>query len=485
MTASGPARVVVVGGGVSGLTAAYELRKRHPELLVSLLEAGDRAGGKVRTEHVDGFTIEGGPDSLVTFKPAALALAAELGLADELVPADDSTSGSHVLGDGRLRPVPAGMNGFMPQRVWPMVTTRLLPLSTKLRMAMEYVVPRSHDPRDETVEAFVTRRLGPGVYHRLIEPMVGAIFAADPGRLSVDGTLPHLRQAERRHGSLVRAVIAERRLAGRARKAQKPGARPVGGAGIVAPAGGMGRIVDELVRRLPGVVVALRTRVTTVEDAAGPGYLVHVVDGGGDATTVHADAVVLAVPATVAAAILEPLEPDVSATLRRTPYSSTVTVSLGYRTEDVPALPKGHGYLVPQRERRAARACTWSSVKYPGLRAPEGHELFRVSLGGPGQDLAGRSEAELVGLAREELARTLQVTAEPVVARAFSWTGVMPQYAPGHHERLAEIDHALSGRPGLALAGSAYHGQSVSDCVASGQRAAEQVEAALAAVPVR
>ena len=468
-------RVVVVGGGISGLAAAYELRSSRPDLAVTLLEAADRLGGKVRTEHVAGFTIEGGPDSLVTFKPAALALARELGLTAELRPADESTAGSHVLGDGRLRPVPAGMNGFMPQRVWPIATTRLLPLRTKLRMAMEYAVPRSHDPRDETVEAFVTRRLGHGVYRRLIEPMVGAIFAADPARLSIEGTLPHLREAERDHGSLVRAVLAQRRATARA---GRPGPRGASPATLVAPAGGMGRLVEELVRRLDGVPIGLGTRVAAVESVE-EGYLLRVVDAAGAASVLTADGVVLAVQAPVAAGLLERLEPGVAATLRRTPYSSTVTVSLGYRAEDVPTLPKGHGYLVPQREGRTARACTWSSVKFPGLRAPAGHVLLRVSLGGPDRDLSGRSDDELVDLAREEVAQTLGVRAEPVVARAFAWTGVMPQYAPGHRERVADAELALGRRPGLALAGSAYHGQSVSDCVASGRRAATAVAAAL------
>lgn len=466
--------VVVVGGGIAGLTAAYELGTRHPEVSVTVVEAGDRLGGKVHTEHVDGFVIEAGPDSLMTFKPAALQLARELGLAEELQPADESTAGSHILGGGRLRPVPAGMSGFMPQRIWPMATTRLLPPATKLRMALECAVPASADPRDETVERFVTRRLGEGAYRRLVEPMVGAIFAADPGNLSVQGSLPHLAEAEQRHGSLAKAVLAQRRTTRRAARTTRSGAVPQ--PPLVAPAEGMGRLVDALVAALHGVRFALSTRVSAIEPAGEAGYVVFLDEPSGGSVRMHADAVVLAVPATVAAGILEGLDPEVGALLGATPYSSTVTVSLGYRAEDVPPLPAGHGYLVPQAERRAARACTWTSVKFPGTRAPSGHVLLRVSLGGAGRDsVAGLPEDELVAMARREVEETLGVHGEPVVARSFAWEGVMPQYAPGHHERLAQAERALTAFPGIALAGSGFHGMSVSDCVTSGRRAADLI----------
>ena len=210
MTSRAP-HVVVVGAGITGLTTAYRLRQRRAEIRITVVEGSARPGGKIITDHVDGFVIEGGPDSIVTFKPQALALALELGLAGRLRSNDASTSGTYVMHRGRPRRLPDGMNGFIPRRIWPIAKTGLLTPAAKVRLLLEYAVPARRDPSDESVESFVSRRLGAQAYRRLVEPLVSGIFAADPAHLSLQATMPQLRAAEEKHGSLVRSVLAERK----------------------------------------------------------------------------------------------------------------------------------------------------------------------------------------------------------------------------------------------------------------------------------
>lgn len=463
--------VVVVGAGITGLTTAYRLRQRRPEILITVVEGSARLGGKIITDHVDGFVIEGGPDSIVTFKPQALDLALELGLAGRLRSNDVSTSGTYVMHHGRPRRLPDGMNGFIPRRIWPIARTGLLTPAAKIRLLLEYAVPARRDPSDESVESFVSRRLGTQAYRRLVEPLVSGIFAADPAHLSMQATMPQLRAAEEEHGSLVRSVLAERRAARRAPRLPRTTSSTMA---MVAPMSGMGELVEALRRNLPGVDTLLHTRVVTIDHAHSGGYSVQVATARGR-ERLTADAVVVAVPATAAADALQGLDHGLATVLRETPYSSSATVSLGYRAADVPQRLKGHGYLVPAQERRMARACTWSSSKYPG-RAPHGHVLLRVSLGGPGRPtLAGMTDVQLLSMAQGELRASLEITAEPVVGRVYSWTGVMPQYAVGHLSRVAAAERILSAHPGIVLAGSGYHGLSIPDCIGSAERAAATV----------
>ena len=474
MTSRAP-HVVVVGAGITGLTTAYRLRQHRPVIRITVVEGSTRPGGKIITDHVDGFVIEGGPDSIVTFKPQALDLAMELGLAGRLRSNDASTSGTYVMHRGRPRRLPDGMNGFIPRRIWPIAKTGLLTPAAKIRLLLEYAVPTRRDPSDESVESFVSRRLGAQVYRRLVEPLVSGIFAADPADLSLQATLPQLRAAEEKHGSLVRSVVAERRADRRAaRRALHLPTTASSARAMVAPMAGMGELVEALGRNLPGVDTLLQTRVVAIDRAHDGGYSVELATARGR-EWLPADAVVVAVPATAAADALQGLDHGLATVLRETPYSSSVTVSLGYRAADVPKRLEGHGYLVPAQERRMARACTWSSSKYPG-RAPHGHVLLRVSLGGAGRPtLAGMSDSQLQSMAQSELAASLGITADPVVGRVYSWTGVMPQYTVGHLSRVAAAERILSVHPGIVLAGSGYHGLSIPDCIGSAERAAASV----------
>ncbi|GAB2700186.1 protoporphyrinogen oxidase [Thalassiella azotivora] len=473
------ARVVVVGGGITGLTTAHRLLTAAPDLRVTVLEAGDRAGGKVVTDHVDGFVLDGGPDSLLTSRPHAVDLARELGLGEELVPADRLAAGTSLVRRGRLRPLPDGLMGLLPKDPWPVMRSSLLTPAGRARLACEYLVRPREDDADESVRAFVTRRLGAQAYDRIAEPLVSGVLATDPSEASVLATMRHLRSVEQAHGGLAKAVLAQRRAARDAsgatssRATSPPAATPP--PPLLTPTGGMGALVDALLVALAvaGADVRTGSPVTAVQRRGG-GYRVEHAGG-----SVDADAVVLAVPAGVAADAVTDLGADLAGALRTTTYGSTAVVSLGYRAHEVRDAVRGHGYLVPASEGRLARACTWTSAKLPG-RAPVGHALVRVSLGGPGRpDLDAFTDADLVERARAELRSPAGVTADPLLARVHRWSGVMPQYHVGHLDRVAEATCRVAAHPGLHLAGSAWHGVGLSDCVASATRTAGAVLAGL------
>lgn len=449
--------VVVAGGGIAGLSAAHRLHSLHPDWAITLVEASDRLGGKLLTTRVDGFVMEAGPDSMLGTHPAGAALLTELDL--DLAPPAGRGQGTFVVSRGRMHKLPDSMMGLLPRRPWSLAVSRLLSPWSKLRMAMEYVVPARSGDEDESVASFVSRRLGRGAYLRLGDPMVGGIFAADPARLSLLSSLPHLRAAEKQHGGLIRAMLADRKG-----RSSPP---------LLAPTTGMDAIVTGLAERLHHVDVRLSSTLVGVE-AAESGWTLTL--GSDEMTsTLAADAVVVAVPAGAAATALATVAPDAAAELSTAEHTSTVTVSLGYREGDVPTQHRDRNFLTPSGEGLATRACTWSSTKFPG-RAPAGHVLLRVSLGGPGRPATdGLNDDELVALARRELRTTLALSAEPVVTSVQRWERLMPQYAVGHRERMDRVQRALAAHPGIALAGSGFHGVSVPDCIASGQRAADAV----------
>ncbi len=463
--------VLVVGGGITGLAAAYRLSQQAEQ--VTLVESAQRLGGKVGTERVEGFLIERGPDSFMTATPQAWQLAEELGV--ELVPVRAGGAPALLLGDA-LRPLPEGMSGFMPRRALPLARSELFSPFGKCRMALELVVPPRRDDEDESLEQFTTRRLGRQAYDRLVEPVTAGIFSGDPSQLSVLATMPHLRAAEARHGGLIRAMLAERRAA----RGSSPDARSGAGPAVVAPAEGMGALVDALALQLAaaeGVDVRLGTTVDALRRTPA-GYLA-TLRCAGAVSTLAVDALVLAVPGTAAAGILRGIGAgDIGRELTGIPQASTVTVSLGYRRQDVPSLARrlpGHGYLIAGEREGPARAVTWSSAKLP-YRAPEGHELLRVSLGGARRpSVAALTDQEVVAAARDELAQTLGIRTEPIVTVAHRWIDLMPQYTVGHPDRVARIERALRSHPSVVLAGSSLHGLGVPDCIASGARAAAAV----------
>jgi oxygen-dependent protoporphyrinogen oxidase len=462
-----PPHVVVVGGGVSGLAAAYRLVAGGAR--VTVLEAGGRLGGMLHTEHADGFVLERGADSVVAAKPATRELCEHLGVAGRLT--GPAVRGALVARGGQLRRLPAGLSGLMPTRLGPLATSRVLSARGLVRAALEPWQPAPCDGAgDESLEAFVTRRLGREAYERLVEPLLTGIYAGDGGRLSVSATFPQLRAVEREHGSLVRGLRA------RSRAAALP-ASP-----FLTLAGGMQELVDALegaLRASGRVEIRLHTPVRLVrapQAAAEGGAVVVALEHGG---WLRADAVVVAAPAPRAAHVLAGVDAALAADLGAVPHGSTATVTLAFDRADVPHALDATGYVVPRVERRDVLACTFASSKWAG-RAPAGAALFRVFAGGVHRaELVERDDAALVALARAELAATLGVRAAPRLARVARWVRAMPQYELGHPELVARVARHLAARPWLALAGNAYAGVGIPDCIRSGQAAADRVLGAL------
>lgn len=455
-------RVAIVGGGISGLAAAEALVRSESSVEVTVLEAADRLGGVIRTERTGGYVIEHGPDVLLAAKPAARELCERIGLGARLHGTTPGIGRAYILTRGRLRPLPAGMSGLVPARPAAFLLTAPLAWGARLRAAVEPLVRKGDAHREETVEQFMVRRLGRGMYEAIVEPLLSGIHAGDGRELSIDAAFPQLREREQQHGSLARG-------AGRAR-------RP--GPAFLSLPGGLGEMVDALGAALEATGrVALSTgaevRRLTVADC---GALLELASG----ERRNADAVILAVPSGPMGRLVGGLSATAAALLESVRTSSVSIVTLACPVASVGHPIDASGYAVPRREGRPVLACTWSSAKFPG-RAPAGQALFRVFIGGAGRaDVAEGDDASLIAIAREELAVTLGVDSPPGLVRVTRWPGAMPQYTLGHRERMARVGEVLAGAPWLALAGNFRDGVGISDCIRSGQRAAAEVLAHLA-----
>ncbi len=472
-------RVVVVGGGISGLAAAHrlcELRARGVEggVEVLLLEASHRLGGTVRTHRREGFLIEGGPDSFISEKPEALGLAKRIGLGPRLIETNERHRRSFVVRGGRLRPTPEGFQLLAPSRMLPFLTTDIFTWRGKARMALDLVLPRrkgANGQDDESLAAFVRRRLGREALERMAQPMVGGIYTADPESLSLRATMPRFLEMERRERSLILAMWkAGRRAAEDARHGR--GASGARYSLFLSFDEGTQVLTDSVAARLPEGSVRLNTKVSSLRPEPGARRWSVKTEAG---ETFVADAVCLALPAYAAARLLRDVDDPLADELEAIPYASTATVNLAYRREDVPHPLDGFGFVVPFVERRATLACTFSSVKFSG-RAPEGHALLRAFVGGALQpEMFDLKEDRMVEAVRRDLRDLLGVEAPPLFAHVEKWPRSMAQYHLGHAARVARIHARLGELPTLALCGNAYAGAGLPDCVRAGESAAESL----------
>jgi oxygen-dependent protoporphyrinogen oxidase len=462
-------RLTVVGGGISGLAAAHRAvelaRERGESMELTLIEARPRLGGTISTERIDGFLVEAGPDSFLSEKPWALALCRRLGIEDRLVRTDDRFRKTFVLLRGRLHPLPEGFQLLAPTRLGPFLRSRLLSWPGKLRVGLDLVLPRGAAD-DESLGGFVRRRLGREALERIAQPLVAGIYTADPDTLSLGATMPRFLELERKERSVTLALW-------RAARREPQAAAGTSGARwslFVTFRDGMEELIRVLGDRLPPGSVRLKETVIGVE-RHGAGWRVGLLDGG----AVDADAVVLAGESHRSARLLRYVDPALAQLLTEIPYASSATVTLGYPRTAIPHPLDGFGFVVPRIERRPILACTFSSVKYPG-RAPEGSVLLRVFMGGALDErgLAGDDEA-LATVAGDELARVLGLTAPPVLTRVARHPAAMPQYVVGHLARVDAIERAVATLPGLGLAGSAYRGVGIADCIRSGESAVERL----------
>jgi oxygen-dependent protoporphyrinogen oxidase len=465
-------RVAVVGAGISGLSAAYRLGELAPHLEVRILEALERPGGVLQTLSEAGFLVEASADSFITTFPWGLDLCRRLGFEDQLLPTDPHHRRAFVVHNGRLKPIPDGLLIMAPSRLRPLLTTPILSLRGKLRMACEWLIPKGGGD-DESLASFARRRFGREAYDRLIQPLVGGMYTGDPERLSVRATMPRFLEMEQTHGSLIRAV----RRAAKTSSGQTPSGSGARYGLFVAPQAGMASLVEAIVRRLPGGPPRYDAPVTSLRRAPEGSWLLEI--GGRHPETLSADGVILATPLGTTAHLVKPLDQELGSLLSGIRTSTTAVVSLGYRRQEVDHPLDGFGFVVPLRERRKIQSGSFASVKFPG-RCPDGMVLIRVFLGGPlATDIPHLDDAELVAIAERELAPLLGLRAEAQIRQVHRWSGVMPQYEVGHGERVEAIEARVQRMPHLALAGNAYHGVGVPQCVHSGERAAEGLLASL------
>ena len=451
-------RIVVVGGGITGLAVAQRLIELG-QTNVTLIEASPRLGGTIQTEHRDGFLIERGPDSFISEKPEAVQLAKRLGLESQLIQTNEEYRRSFIVRNGRLRAVPEGFQLLAPSRIWPFLTSDIFSFGAKARIAMELFLPRksTNGTQDESLASFVRRRLGREALERMAQPMVGGIYTADPETLSLRATLPRFLDMEREHRSLILAMLRQ----GQAQKSGTSGARY---SLFLSFDRGMQVLVDEL-----GSVkadVRLNTRVESLK-----------FDRTWSITTntgerFEAESVCLAVPAYIAASLLNG---SVAAKLNQIKYASTATINFAYKRSAINHSLNGFGFVVPLIEKRSLIACTFSSVKFSG-RAPSGYALLRAFAGGALQpEIFALDEAEMAARVEADLRELLGITTKPLFIEVAKWERSMPQYEVGHLDRINEIENEVSKLPGLALAGNSYRGAGIPDCIRSGQSAAESI----------
>jgi protoporphyrinogen/coproporphyrinogen III oxidase len=457
-------RIVIVGGGISGLAAAHRLLELGKSKQVTVIESSNRLGGTIETEERDGFLLERGPDSFISEKPQALELAKRLGLESRLIQTNENYRRSFIGRNGRLRPVPEGFQLLAPSRIWPFLASDVFTVTGKLRMAADLFLPRksTNGTKDESLASFVRRRLGEEALERMAQPMVGGIYTADPETLSLRATLPRFLEMERKHRSLILAMLRQ----GRAAKRGTSGARY---SLFLSFDRGMQVLVDALSQI--NADIRLNTRAEALR-RDGPGWTITTNSG----EQIKADAVCLAVPAYVAASLLSDTNETLASKLRQIKYASTATINLAYRRAAVAHPLNGFGFVVPFIEKRTLIACTFSSVKFAG-RAPDGHVLLRAFAGGALQpEVFALDEAEMAKRVEADLRELLNINEAPLFVEVAKWERSMPQYEVGHLDRGKEIQEIVDELPGLTLAGNAYHGAGIPDCIRSGELAADECE---------
>jgi len=454
-------RIVVVGGGITGLAAAHRIGELNPAMKVTLLEASARLGGTIQTEYRDGFLLERGPDSFISEKPQAISLAKRLGLESHLIETNEAFRRSFILRNGRLRPVPEGFQLLAPSRMWPFITSDIFSLTGKVRMAADLFLPRksANGVNDESLASFVRRRLGNEALTRMAQPMVGGIYTADPETLSLRATLPRFLDMEQKHRSLILAML-------RQGKAQKTGTSGARYSLFLSFDRGMQVLVDTLT----GIKAEFRLN-TRVQQLKPDGSRWSITTNSGE--QLQADAVCLTVPAYIAASLLSDSGKQLAQKLGAIKYASTATINFGYRRSAIKHPLNGFGFVVPYIEKRSLLACTFSSVKFAG-RAPEEHVLLRAFAGGALQpEIFALDEAAMTTKVDADLRELLGISEDPLFVEVAKWERSMPQYEVGHLDRVSEIEKLVAKLPGLALAGNSYRGAGIPDCIRNGEAAAE------------
>ena len=455
--------LAIVGGGISGLSAAYRVKQLRPSVRVTIYDTRPRLGGVIDTSCRDGFLVERSADMFTTREPWALDLCEDIGLSDELIGTNPQFRRAFVIFRGRLVPVPAGFTLMSPARIWPILRTPLLSWAGKIRLASEYFRGRKQDDADESLADFAVRRFGREAYQRLIQPLIGGIYTADPHKLSMNATMSQFVEMEREHGSLIRGMRAQ------GKNSTASGTSGARYGMFVAPRNGLRQLVERLQQKLADTTIRTATEVQKLTYADDQWQV------AGEGFCDKFDAVVVAAPSFAAGRLLSGNDESLGSQLKAIPYASAALVVVAFKREQIAHQLNGFGFVAPQIEQRKILAGSFSSVKFAG-RAPDAHVLIRVFVGGAMQgELVELEDKPLQQLVVSELRQLLTITGEPMWIELNRWRKTMPQYHVGHLERVAQIEKLAARLPRLALAGNAYRGVGIPFCVRSGTVAAESV----------
>ena len=453
-----PARhIAVVGGGISGLAAAWFLRRRSNGTTITMLESSDRVGGKLRLRELAGMPVDVGAESLLARRPEAVELAAAVGV--DLLPA--ATTAASIWSRGRLRPVPSGTVMGVPSELAPLTRDGLLTRAEVARARLDHLLPRGSWMADASVAEVVRVRLGRAVLDRLVEPLVGGVYAGRADELSIRSTLPQLFAQLPGHRSLVAAAAAARAVPA------------VSGPVFVAPRGGVG-LLPAALAAATGAEIRTGTAVREMHRTTAGWRL--VTGSAADPQCLDVDGVVLALPPAPGARLLAAEVPTAAALLRQVPMASSAVVSLAFGADQV-RLPAGSGLLVPPVERRLVKAATFSSTKWAWqAEAAPGLVLLRASVGRRGEEaVLQRDDPDLVDLVLADLRALIGLSARPVDATVTRWGGGLPQYTVGHADRVSALREAVRTVPSLVVCGAAYDGIGVPACIATADRAVTEL----------
>jgi oxygen-dependent protoporphyrinogen oxidase len=472
-------KIVVVGGGISGLSTCYFLskfaRQKNQAIDITLVEAKKRLGGKITTDVSEEMIIEGGPDSFFTLKSYALDMCKELGLDSELLAANPESRGTYILNDGKLSKLPEGTETGTPTRLVPFLQTDLLSFSGKVRALMDLVIPKRKESSDESIGSFIGRRFGKEFLVKIVEPLYAGIFAGDVYQLSAKAVLPRLVDMESTRGSLIRgmhhAVAIRRNNARLSEGREKIEPSPT----FVTLKGGLLQLVERITSSLGDSSILLNTKVSEVSESSEQNKIQFQVTLEDNDRSMEADLVVLSTPAYAASKLLWRLDGAIASLLDEILYVSTATVSLAFRKNDVRETIRGHGFLVPRTEGELVTGCTWESSKWPG-HAPLDVILARCYLGWFGhEEFTQLDDATLVQKVEDFLNRVAGISAQPILTRICRWDKALPQYNLGHLDRVASLDLLLNNHRGLFLTGAAYSGVGLPDCIHHGYLTAQKV----------
>ena len=476
-------KLIIIGGGIAGLGAALKVKRAAAtgeDVDFILVEKDDRLGGKIDGEIVTNehgaFIVDGGPDSFLTAKPAVKRIAAEVGMAGDTMPTDESRKKTLILSRERLYEMPDGVMMFAPTKFLPFATTGLFSWPGKLRAGMDLFVPKKKlapgEFNDETLESFIVRRMGREILDRLAEPLVGGVHGSDPADMSLAATFPNLLDMEQKHGNMISAFLAQRRMVEEMRRKYPPDPKNPK-TFFTAFKKGMHELPKAMAQTAGRDKMRTGATATSLMRGADGAWTVTLSDG----SSLEGDAVVLATESWAAEPLARCVDADIADALAAIPASSSATVSFAFNEDEIGIDMNAFGVLCPAKEHAKLLAATFSSTKWPG-RAPKGKVLLRAFVGGPqNQKIMEKGDEEITQIAESELRRILGINpaAKPLFSRFYRWTLGMPQYSMGHLDRVGLIESRCAEIPRLAIGGGSYRGVGLPNCIESGEAAVSKV----------